>query len=251
MDKFSVDWDSYQLVIDSDRGELILNWRNVEELAKYSTLQSGLFGLNKPFSKQVFFEAFPKFYQNLWNLNATMGCFDLSDSAVVVDIGSGVGIMDLLLAKYLKNPKIFLVDRHELNNEPGVYFSENYFFYNSWGPTVDCLESTPDIKEKIIMLDPEDSWPEQVDCVTSYFSWCMHYPKNTYWNKIKQCLKPNGKLIVDIRKLKDKDIIEEISEELKSIPKIYRYENTVVKWIDDNQDDTLGHRCVWTRKDNV
>jgi phosphopantetheinyl transferase len=79
----------------------------------------------------------------------------------------------------------------------------------------------------------------------------MHYPKDVYWDRIKQRLKPNGKLIVDIRKLKDKNIVEEISDEFKSNPKMHRYEHTVVKWIDDNQDDTLGYRCVWTRKDNV
>ena len=251
MDKFSNDWNFYELTINSNRGPLDLKWTDVEELAKYTTLQSGLFGQNRPFSKQVFFEVFPKFYQNLWSLTESLGGFDLPDSAVIVDIGSGIGIMDLLLAKFLKDPKIFLVDRQELNNKPGVYFSENYFFYNSWVPTIDCLESTPGIKEKITMLDPQDEWTEEVDCVTSYFSWCMHYPKDVYWDRIKQRLKPNGKLIVDIRKLKDKNIVEEISDEFKSNPKMHRYENTVVKWIDDNQDDTLGYRCVWTRKDNV
>ena len=251
MDKFSVDWESYELTVESDRGPLDLKWSNVEDLAKYATLQSGLFGVNRPYSKQVFFETFPKFYQGMWNLTHSMGGFDLPENAVVVDIGSGVGIMDLLLAAYLKNPSIHLIDKQELNNKPGVYFSKDYFFYNSWNPTLDCINKTPNIKDKIFFKDPTDNWPEEVDCVTSYFSWCMHYPKEVYWDKIKQTLKPGGKLIVDVRKLKDRDIIEEISEEFKSIPKLHRYEHTVVKWIDDNQDSTLGHRCVWTRNNNA
>jgi hypothetical protein len=74
----------------------------------------------------------------------------------------------------------------------------------------------------------------------------MHYPKEKYWSKVKNTLKPGGKLIVDVRKLKDRNTVEEISDELKCIPKKHEFKNTIVDWIDNNEDETLGYRCVWT-----
>lgn len=251
MDKFKENWNDYELKIESNRGPLILKWKDVDELAKYSTLQSGIFGTNKSFSKQTFFENFQKFYQHLWDLTQQLEGFNISDTSTIIDIGSGIGIIDLLLAQYLVNPKIYLIDKEEMNNKPKIYYSEEYFFYNSWKPTIDCINSTPNIKNKIFFLNPTDQWPKDVDCITSYFSWCMHYPKETYWKKIKDSLKVNGKLIVDVRKLTDRNVVEEISDEFKSTPEMYQFKNTVVNWIDNYQDNILGYRCVWTRKDNV
>jgi SAM-dependent methyltransferase len=246
MDKFNQDWNLYNLAVNSDKGSLSLWWEDVETLAKYTTLQSGIFGVARPFSKQVFFETFPKFYQNMWDITYRLGGFDLPNNAVVIDIGSGVGIIDLLLAKYLPEAKIYLIDKQELNNQPGVYYTDNYFFYNSWKPTLDCINRTDGLNDKITLMAPEDAWPESADCITSYFSWCMHYPKEKYWSKVKNTLKPGGKLIVDVRKLKDRNTVEEISDELKCIPKKHEFKNTIVDWIDNNEDETLGHRCVWT-----
>jgi len=249
MDKFNQHWNTYNLQVDTDKGPISLWWDDVETLAKYTTLQSGLFGVDRPFSKQVFFEIFPKFYQSMWNITHRLGGFDLPDNPTIIDIGSGVGIIDLLLAEYLPTAKIFLLDKEELNNQPGVYYTENYFYYNSWAPTLDCIARTPKLNNKINIISPEDQWPESVDCVTSYFSWCMHYPKETYWDKVVSVLKPGGKLILDVRKLKDRDTVEEISDQLKCVPKKHEFRNTIVQWIDNNEDDVLGYRCVWTKND--
>lgn len=249
MDKFNQHWNTYNLQVDTDKGPISLWWDDVETLAKYTTLQSGLFGVDRPFSKQVFFEIFPKFYQSMWNITHRLGGFDLPDNPTIIDIGSGVGIIDLLLAEYLPTAKIFLLDKEELNNQPGVYYTENYFYYNSWTPTLDCITRTPKLNNRINIMSPEDQWPESVDCVTSYFSWCMHYPKETYWNKVVSVLKPGGKLILDVRKLKDRDTVEEISDQLKCVPKKHEFRNTIVQWIDNNEDDVLGYRCVWTKND--
>jgi hypothetical protein len=30
---------------------------------------------------------------------------------------------------------------------------------------------------------------------------------------------------------------------------MHEFKNTIVPWIDNNQDDVLGYRCVWTKND--
>jgi len=75
----------------------------------------------------------------------------------------------------------------------------------------------------------------------------MHYPKEIYWDKVNLILKPGGKLILDVRKLKDRDTVAEISDSFKCKPKMHEFKNTIVPWIDNNQDDVLGYRCVWTK----
>jgi hypothetical protein len=247
MNKFLKDWDLYNLNVSTNNGVLSLWWEDVESLAKYTTLQSGLFGVSRPFSKQVFFETFPKFYQSMWDITYKLGGFDIPQNSVVIDIGSGVGIIDLLLANYLPSSKIYLIDKEELNNQPGVYYTEDYFYYNSWKPTQDCIRKNPQLTGKIFTMSPDDEWPQSADCITSYFSWCMHYPKEVYWKKVLETLKTGGKLILDVRKLKDRDVVGEISEELKCTPRVHEFKNTIVEWIDNYNDDILGHRCVWTK----
>ena len=100
------------------------------------------------------------------------------------------------------------------------------------------------------MQGPDADFPE-ADCITSYLSWGWHYPKETYWTKTMSSLKIGGKLILDIRTLPDRDVIGEISEEMKSEP--------VAKWFDiklpahiDNlpapvEGMPVGGRFMWTR----
>jgi len=246
--RFSKDWETYILSIDTDKkGPISIRWNDVDNMAKLSTMQSGLFGIDREFSKQAFYELFPNFYKNLWKITEILGGFELPEDAVIIDIGSGIGVMDLLLSQYLPKSKFYLVDKNEMNLVSNVFYSTNYFFYNSWEPVLNCIETTNIDPKRFKLNNPEDDWPEQVDCISSYFSWCMHYPKETYWNRVKETLKPGGKLILDIRNLSDRNVIEEISDEIKSYPRTFEFKNTVAKWIDNAGTDILGHRCVWTR----
>lgn len=248
MDKFKSDWDTYHLAVDANGIDLNLHWSNVEELSYYSTLQSGQFGRpERKFSKQTFFEEFPVFYNKMWKLNHHLGVYDIPADAKVLDIGSGVAVIDLLLAAQFPNSKIYLLDKEEMNLEKDVYYSDNYFFYHSWKPVIDCINTTKLKVDSINILNISDNWPDNLDMITSYFSWCMHYPKETYWSKVIDHLSPTGKLVVDVRNLNDRDTVNEITEELKVYPKKFALKNTVPKWIDDYGTDILGWRCVWQR----
>ena len=249
MNKFREHWNHYNLSIDTSKDVIHLSWKDVESLAFYCTLQAGQFG--KPsnlFSKQLFFENFSTFYQKLWTLTESLGAFDIPNDSVILDIGSGVGVMDLILAKFMPNSTIYLLDKEELNLKKDVYYDNDYFFYHNWDPVNDAITSSEINLDQIKIISPDDEWPKQIDCITSYFSWCMHYPKETYWQKVVDCLKPGGKLLLDVRNLNDRDVVSEISKEFKSNPKMHEFKATVNTDIDNYGNDILGWRCVWTKK---
>lgn len=251
MNKFKEYWNTYNLSVNTcDDEVLTLSWADVETLSFYSTIQSGQFGKqNLPFSKQVFFEHFPTFYKGMWAINEKLNVYNIPKNSTVIDIGSGVSVLDLLLLKKFPQAKVFLIDKEELDLKENINYSNNYFFYNTWAPVIDCLENSDISKDSVTFLDPNDNWPDQADLITSYFSWCMHYPKETYWDKVLKTLKPGGKLVVDIRNLKDRDIVEEISDELGVKPMTFKFQNSVPKWIDKHEDSVLGWRCSWTKKE--
>jgi len=245
MHKFKKDWNKYHLNIDG----INLQWSDVDNLSFYATLQSGQFGKkDKMFSKQTFFEEFPKFYNLMWSLNNNLGINNIQSNSKILDIGSGISIIDLLLLKKDPSLKFFLLDKEELTLNSDVYYSEDYFFYNTWECVKDCLQTTNLPSSQVSFLQPADTWPEDIDVITSYFSWCMHYPKEVYWRKVLDHLSTNGMLVVDVRNLKDRNVVEEISDELKIKPKTFEIKNSIPEWIDNYGNSILGWRCVWNRR---
>ena len=48
-------WNHYKLNVNTNLGKISIEWNDVETLAKYATLQSGLFaGLSDKLTKQLF-----------------------------------------------------------------------------------------------------------------------------------------------------------------------------------------------------
>lgn len=243
-------WDQYTLTVDSNQGPLKVNWSNVDNLAWYATLQSGLFGgAGRHISKQLFFEQFQRWATNQWNHMYDIAFYDLKDNATIIDVGSGIAVTDLLTSQYFPNSNFYLIDKVADEFKEGIYFSENYPFYNSWGPVHDAIRSTNIDPSRFTMQDPDADWPES-DLIISTFSWCFHYPKSTYWKKAMQSLKKGGKLVLDVRLIDGTDVIKEISEELKFIPYKDRIPNQIPKWIDDYPSpnpDVMGYRCYWVK----
>jgi hypothetical protein len=247
---FIADWNKYELKVNTDRGVLRVKWNDANNLALWSNMQAGLY-LQEQNSLQTFYEHFPRWYQMFWDARFNQGLFNLKDDAVIVDVGSGVAVIDLLLASYLPNSKFYLVDKEGFEFQKGVYYDKNYPEYNSWEPVKDAISATGFDPARFTMQGPDADFPEQVDCITSYLSWGWHYPKETYWDKTMASLKVGGKLIMDIRTLPDRDVVGEISEAMKSEP--------VAKWFDiklpehiDNlpaptEGTPVGGRFMWTR----
>lgn len=248
---------SYTLTINSNRGELSVSWNDVDNLAYYANFQSGFYlQKTQSFEKELLHEHFQKWNQMFWDQRQQQGMFDYSDGDKILDIGSGISVVDLLLYSYIPNSTFYLLDNQgwdEKFAEPGipsVSYSEKYPFYHSWDPVSDAIKTSKFDPDRFIFLNSDSKFPEDLDVVTSYLSWCFHYPKEVYWDKVIDSLKIGGKLIVDIRPLHNKDIMGEISESFKSNPITFTFPK-VEKYVDDfdGPDPTVtGYRCMWIRK---
>jgi hypothetical protein len=183
-----------------------------------------------------------------------VGMHDFPNNAIFLDIGSGIGIRDMLLYSYVPNSKFYLVDNEgwdeafAISEPPTICYGDNYPIYNSWSPTHDSIITSNFDKTRFILQTPEIEFPES-DVVFSQLSWCFHYPKEVYWNRVVSCLKTGGLLQLDVRVLADRDIIGEISEHLKSNP-IERKFPKIPDFADNYPVIDPTHawsRCMWTK----
>ena len=247
----------YTLEINSNKGNLNVTWKDLDTLAKYANAQSGFYLVNsRSLDSSLFLEHFQRWNQMFWNQRQSQGMFDFPDDATIIDIGSGMSVVDLLLYSYIPNSKFYLIDNEGwdenfVNPEiPRVCFSEKYPIYNSWEPVHDAITASNFDKDRFIFQNTSEPFPENVDVIMSYLSWCFHYPKNTYWDRSIHSLKKGGKLILDVRPLKDQDVIGEISEELKSNPVKFAFP-ILPEFVDNYpvaDPNASGYRCMWEKK---
>jgi hypothetical protein len=123
--EFLEDWNKYELKVNTDRGVLRVKWNDANNLALWSNMQAGLY-LQEQNSLQTFYENFHRWYQMFWDARFNQGLFNLADDAVIVDVGSGVAVIDLLLSSYLPKSKFYLVDKEGFEFQKGVYYDKNY-----------------------------------------------------------------------------------------------------------------------------
>jgi hypothetical protein len=205
----------------------------------------------KTLSDTEFMNLFEQRIQNYWN--RIIPNIDISNLKKVVDIGSGVSAPDLLASKCNPNTEFYLVDKSEYSRKyNGIYYQDVHGHYNSWNVVEDCINSSGLNRSKFNFLDPNDEWPMDVDLVLSTFSWCWHYPKETYWNKVLSSLKIGGMLLVDVINLSDRDVVKEISDELGSVPIVVTKMkmNPHLKYFEDQLavvDGNYGGFYLWTR----
>ena len=208
-----------QININNNNSQLSLSWTNIEELRKWSRMQLGEAYFPKTLTDYEFMSLFEKRIQNNWNRIALN--VDITKLKKIIDIGSGVSTPDLLASKYNPDAEFYLVDKAEYTRRMnGIYYQDIHGHYNSWSVVEDCINSSGLDRNKFNFLDPNDEWPQDVDLILSTFSWCWHYPKETYWNKVLSSLKVGGHLLVDVLNLPDRDVVEEISNEFNSLPTV-------------------------------
>lgn len=233
----------------TDRGTLEISWSDLENLYNFASVQNGGYGQGKIVDPAGLFKKyFSVWNTRLWNTRKNMSVFDLPNNSKIMDIGCGLAITDLLLYSYIPESKIYLLDKEEpfdFNNYN--YFDETYGtkhpFYHSWKPIEDAITTSNFDRSRFTLLEPDDSFPEDLDLVMSFFSWCWHYPKEMYWDRVLKSLKKGGKLYLDVKDLPDKNVMDEISEELKSNPITIR----IPKPKNVEMDNGVGYHCLWTK----
>lgn len=249
----------YWFAIRTKDKKVTLNWKDVESLKKYVAKQSGAH-IWKTGSNYQVNAAF--FYWLQWvhddRFNAILQSLgDLNKIKSVIDVGSGVAIFDLTLSQLLPNTKFTLLDKTTDTNfieETFVQIDENgnYPFYNNWNIVEDCIASSKLNRQNFNFIGPDDHWNE-TDLIISLWSWCWHYPKETYWNKAMSSLRPGGHLVLDVLYKKNTNIIDEISDEMKSDPIVIKKHPVIPghpwrhSW--NEIDGYYGGLYKWTKND--
>lgn len=204
-----------------------LSWSNIPELIKYANIQIVKF---KTASFMQTWENSNSYMVN--NVLSFIPDIDRTKVKKIISVGSGIATTELLLLQYFNNAEIFLIDKSEITNPellidgnltPEIYRDRDdprgsRGFYNSWDVVKDAIQSSNLDQTKIHFLDPSDDWPDDVDLIISSYSWCWNYNKEVYWDRAINSLKVGGLLIVDIYRLLEKDVAQEITDQLGSDP---------------------------------
>ena len=122
----------------------------------------------------------------------------------VIDIGCGLGAIDLLLSRHYQHQATFvLVDRDEFTSRPYYGFRRVAAAYNSLEDTLAFLRTNGMDTAKVTTVNVAcDPFPQQTqaDVVVSLLSWGHHYPISTYLDDVTDVLSMGGVLVVDVRK---------------------------------------------------
>jgi hypothetical protein len=262
----------YELNINTDKGPLVIKWSNKDALIKWHSFQNSFYG-DEPKNYVSSFESnFKAICLNSFNLCKKIGALSLPLNPTIVDIGSGISVIDLILYNYIPNSNFWLVDENDiilhdadinefkfnqhnvvdvsqkivdtygvdLFYKKMIYMNEKHPFYNSWEPVKNAIETSGFEASRFNMISPLEitNIPNNIDLLMSSFSWCWHYPKEEYWDKIIHKLKRGGKLLLDILS-KDKQIIDDINKELRYNARIIPY--------NVNHHGLYGWKCLWIK----
>lgn len=153
----------------------------------------------------------------------------------VLDIGCGVGGIDIFIDKHYNSPKnlIFhLLDKTK--KEDNIYYDyhEKGAFYNSLSLARALLLENSISLHRVHIYEVGDdaaiNVKEKVDFVISLLSWGFHYPVDVYIKQVFNLLKKDGMLILDIRKnTKGEDKIREYGFRIKSLMEFQKYNRVI------------------------
>jgi hypothetical protein len=179
------------------------------------------------------------------------------ENPVIVNVGAGAGTLDLVLAQHYPSARFYLVDKEKytLQND-SLLFTDNRItsdtvFQNSWEPFEDGVVSSGLDRNRFSLLDPRDEWPDEIDLVTSIWSWGWHYNYPRYIDRLKN-IKIGGTVILTVLTLPESssEFIGAISDSMNCVPAIHsfsipmtdrsgmQYENT----------DQHGGIYIWKKK---
>lgn len=149
----------------------------------------------------------------------------------ILNIGSGASTLDMALSKYYESAHFYLVDKEEytIQNNSLLFTDNNHtektVFQHSWTPFEDGVGSSSMPRDKFTLLEPSDSWPDELDLIFSFASWGWHYNYPSYIERLSS-LKCGGVLILTVLLLPDnvERFIDDISDKLQSSPIIKYYQ---------------------------
>lgn len=126
-------------------------------------------------------------------------------ATAVLDIGSGLAGIDIHLSRHYNHAvEVHLLDKTAVEDRIYYSFTDRGAYYNSQALTKSILEYNEVPAEHIYTHEAEEPFdcfgPARYDVITSFISWGFHYPIDTYLAQVRQSLKPDGVVIIDLRK---------------------------------------------------
>lgn len=125
----------------------------------------------------------------------------------VLDIGCGLGLVDLVLYKRIKpSPDVYLLDKdneHQSLRSVKGGFHQRYIFTADLALTRDFFIQNGVKNDQIHFVDSSinalASLPK-IDLILSITSWGFHYPIETYWEGVRKIIHEKSLLFIDLRK---------------------------------------------------
>lgn len=144
-----------------------------------------------------------------WFSDTTLNSIDRSAPISIIDVGSGVGILSLILSQFYPNSLLYLVDQEGwVKNNPNnkkLIRSPDHPIYNHWGPLHDAIETMNLDPRRFNILDKTSCWP-RADVIVSTFSWCWHYPLATYLSNLLTAQSLKTKLLLTVSNWPEQNI---------------------------------------------
>ena len=119
----------------------------------------------------------------------------------IMDIGCGLGIINILLNKFYNDKTSFyLLDKNRIDKKIKYGFSSNYESYNDLNETKRILLENNISENRLFLFDVEKeiSIDAKIDLVISLKSMGYHYPFETYLNLFKKNCNKNTTFIFDV-----------------------------------------------------
>ena len=210
--------------LNSKSKKLLLLQRN-ELLTKTQNL------IRKKFGRFLFTNFFINYFQNK-NLEKiteelflkeldTFKNFLPNSVNTIMDIGCGLGIINIYLNKFFeKKPIFFLLDKNRIDRKIKYGFSINYESYNDLNETKNILLGNEIDSDCIYLFDVEKQFQinKKIDLVISLKSMGYHYPINSYIELFRNCCTKNTVFIYDIGENQyDENYLKTIFDDVKII----------------------------------
>tara|TARA_S200000501_G_scaffold308164_1_gene297613 strand:- start:75 stop:776 length:702 start_codon:yes stop_codon:yes gene_type:complete len=139
----------------------------------------------------------------------------------IMDIGCGLGIINILLNKfYGEKPNFYLLDKNRIDKKIKYGFSSDYESYNDLGETKRILTEN-NIRENRLFLynvEKDNLIDVKIDLVISLKSMGYHYPFEIYLNLFKKNCNKNTTFIFDVSEdYFDENLFKKYFENIKII----------------------------------
>ena len=119
----------------------------------------------------------------------------------MMDIGCGLGIINVLLNKFYNDKTSFyLLDKNRIDKKIKYGFSSNYESYNDLNETKQILLENNISENRLFLFDVEKDIQidSKIDLVISLKSMGYHYPFETYLHLLRECCNENTIFIFDV-----------------------------------------------------